>query len=52
MRRYLTRKILIYTLTFFLAVTIDWLIPRFMPGDPIRNMLARVSVAPTPRQSK
>lgn len=45
MRRYLIRKIVIYALTFFLAVTIDWLIPRFMPGDPIRNMLTRVSVA-------
>jgi peptide/nickel transport system permease protein len=43
-RRYLGRKLLIYGLTFFLAVTIDWLIPRFMPGDPIANMLARVSV--------
>lgn len=44
MKKYIGRKILIYLLTFFLAVTIDWLIPRFMPGDPIRNMLARVSV--------
>ncbi len=44
MRRYLGRKFLIYGLTFFLAVTIDWLIPRFMPGDPIANMLARASV--------
>jgi peptide/nickel transport system permease protein len=43
-RRYLTRKILIYALTFFLAVTIDWMIPRFMPGDPVANMLARASV--------
>lgn len=45
MRRYLGRKFLIYGLTFFLAVTIDWMIPRFMPGDPIRNMLTRVSVS-------
>lgn len=44
MRKYFGRKILIYLLTFFLAVTIDWMIPRFMPGDPVRNMLARVSV--------
>ena len=44
MRRYFGRKLLIYILTFFLAVTIDWLIPRFMPGDPITNMLARASV--------
>jgi peptide/nickel transport system permease protein len=44
MRKYFTRKILIYLLTFFLAVTIDWMIPRFMPGDPITNMLTRFSV--------
>ncbi len=44
MNRYFTRKILIYALTFFLAVTIDWMIPRFMPGDPIQNMLSRAAV--------
>lgn len=44
MKKYFGRKIIIYLLTFFLAVTIDWLIPRFMPGDPISNMLARASV--------
>ena len=41
MRRYFGRKFLIYGLTFFLAVTVDWLIPRFMPGDPISNILSR-----------
>lgn len=46
MGRYFGRKLLIYLLTFFLAVTIDWLIPRFMPGDPIQNMLARVALQP------
>jgi peptide/nickel transport system permease protein len=44
-KRYFGRKILIYLFTFILAVTVDWMIPRFMPGDPIRNMLARVSVS-------
>jgi peptide/nickel transport system permease protein len=44
-RRYFGRKLLIYALTFFLAVTIDWMIPRFMPGDPIKNMLTRISVS-------
>ena len=34
MRRYLARKGLIYLLTFFVAVTIDWAIPRLMPGRP------------------
>lgn len=42
MRRYFGRKLLIYILTFFLAVTIDWLIPRFMPGNPVQVMLARM----------
>jgi peptide/nickel transport system permease protein len=44
MKRYFARKLLIYLLTFFVAVTIDWLIPRFMPGDPIVSMLGRVAV--------
>ena len=41
MKRYFFRKIFIYLLTFFVAVTIDWMIPRFMPGDPILNMVAK-----------
>jgi peptide/nickel transport system permease protein len=40
-RRYFSRKLLLYLLTFVLAVTIDWMIPRFMPGDPISVLLAR-----------
>lgn len=42
MRRYFGRKIVIYALTFILAVTIDWLIPRFMPGNPVDILLARM----------
>jgi len=45
-RRYFGRKLLVYLITFFLAVTIDWLIPRFMPGNPVQNMLARAAVRP------
>ncbi len=44
MNRYIRRKILIYLLTFFLAVTIDWMIPRFMPGDPVQILLSRYSL--------
>jgi len=47
-RRYFGRKLLIYILTFFLAVTIDWLIPRFMPGDPIANVMARIGAVVNP----
>jgi peptide/nickel transport system permease protein len=43
-RRYFGRKLLIYGLTFFVAVTVNWMIPRFMPGDPVASMLARANV--------
>lgn len=41
MRRYLGRKVLIYALTLFVAVTINWMLLRFMPGDPARAMVSR-----------
>lgn len=44
MKRYFTRKLFIYLLTFFVAVTIDWLIPRFMPGNPVQVLLARADL--------
>lgn len=46
MRPYLARKALIYLLTFWVAVTIDWAIPRLMPGDPIQRLLARMQAQP------
>lgn len=46
-RRYFARKLLIYALTFFVAVTINWLIPRFMPGDAVQGMVTRAG-AQTP----
>ena len=42
MTRYLARKIAIYLLTFFVAVTIDWAIPRLMPGNPVDGLIARI----------
>ncbi|MHB0875539.1 MAG: ABC transporter permease [Anaerolineae bacterium] len=44
MKRYFARKLLVYALTFFLAVTVDWLIPRFMPGNPIQGLIARANL--------
>ncbi|ACM23525.1 MULTISPECIES: ABC transporter permease [Thermotoga] len=46
MRKYLTKKILVYILTFFFAVTIDWAIPRFMPGNPINFLISRFAGLP------
>lgn len=44
MRRYLTRKMITYLLAFFVGVTLDWGIPRLMPGDPIQAMLSKFSL--------
>ncbi len=44
MRRYFARKLLIYAFTFFVAVTVDWMIPRFMPGDPVQSMVSRMGI--------
>jgi peptide/nickel transport system permease protein len=43
-RRYFSRTLVIYILTFILAVTIDWMIPRFMPGNPIQILISRASL--------
>jgi peptide/nickel transport system permease protein len=45
--RYLLRKVLLYLLTFVVAVTVDWAIPRLMPGDPISGLIARLQADPT-----
>ncbi|RPI92808.1 MAG: ABC transporter permease [Chloroflexi bacterium] len=44
MRRYFGRKLLIYLLTFFIAVTVDWMIPRFMPGNPVALLISRAGL--------
>ena len=52
MRRYFGRKILTYLITFFVAATIDWLIPRFMPGDPIAILVSKTGgLTPTAAQA-
>jgi peptide/nickel transport system permease protein len=49
-KRYLARKIAIYLLTFFVAVTIDWAIPRLMPGDPVAGLISRLQADSTASQ--
>jgi peptide/nickel transport system permease protein len=51
MIRYLTRKLVIYLLTFVVAVTIDWAIPRLMPGDPIQRLLSRMQAQPSGQEA-
>lgn len=37
--RFLIKKAIRYAIIFFAIVTINFIIPRLMPGDPIRNLL-------------
>ncbi|NPA97385.1 MAG: ABC transporter permease, partial [Crenarchaeota archaeon] len=46
LRQYLIKKIVVYALTFFVAVSLDWAIPRFMPGSPIYALISRFASMP------
>ena len=40
--RMLTRRLVFYLITALAAVTVDFLIPRLMPGNPVEAILARL----------
>jgi len=42
--RYFTRKLLTYILAFFVGTTVDWGIPRLMPGNPVEIYLSKFSL--------
>ena len=46
MGRYLGRKLITYVLAFIVGVTLDWLIPRLAPGDPIQSLLSKFQLQP------
>jgi peptide/nickel transport system permease protein len=42
--RYFLRKLLVYTVTFVVAVTVDWSIPHLMPGNPVLTLMSRIQI--------
>lgn len=44
MLRYFLRKLLVYVVTFVVAVTIDWAIPHLMPGNPVLTLMSRIQI--------
>ena len=52
MRRYFARKLVTYVITFFVAVTVDWAIPRFMPGNPVQGLLSRMGTTVDPETNR
>ena len=47
--RYLSRRLAFYLVTAWAAVTLNFLIPRLMPGDPVQALLARFRGRVDPR---
>lgn len=41
---FLLRKAGFYIVTFIVALTFTWLIPRLMPGDPVRELVSEILV--------
>lgn len=39
------RKIIAYLVTFYLALTLIWLLPHLMPGDPVREKALKIIAA-------
>lgn len=49
MRRYFARKVITYIMAFWAGASIDWLIPRLMPGNPVQAYVNRFNLqAPGP----
>ncbi len=42
-RRYLIKRVAVFLITLYAAVTLNFLIPRLMPGDPLDAMMAQMS---------
>jgi peptide/nickel transport system permease protein len=45
-RRFLSRKLITYLIAFVIGVTVDWGIPRLIPGDPVQAYLSQFSLQP------
>lgn len=48
--RYLTRKVGFYLIAFWVSITLNFLLPRFMPGDPVSRMFAQAQSDFKPEQ--
>ena len=48
--RLLGRKLAFYILTFWVAITVNFLLPHFMPGNPIQTMIGKLTGEVTPQE--
>jgi peptide/nickel transport system permease protein len=47
--RFLLRRLTFYLLTAWAALTLNFIIPRLMPGNPVQELFARVRLRATPQ---
>jgi peptide/nickel transport system permease protein len=48
--RFILRRLGFYLIAFWVSVTLNFLLPRFMPGDPVSRMFARTQDRMQPEQ--
>ena len=48
--RFVLRRLAFYLVAFWVSVTLNFLLPRFMPGDPISRMMSQSQGRMTPEQ--
>jgi len=48
--RFILRRLGFYLIAFWASITLDFLLPRFMPGDPVSRMFARTQGKMQPEQ--
>jgi ABC-type dipeptide/oligopeptide/nickel transport system permease component len=48
--RFILRRLGFYLIAFWASITLNFLLPRFMPGDPVSRMFARTQGKMQPEQ--
>ncbi|MCA4134876.1 ABC transporter permease [Arthrobacter sp. M4] len=48
--RFILRRLGFYLIAFWVSITLNFLLPRFMPGDPVSRMFARSQAQMKPEQ--
>ncbi|HEY4703005.1 MAG TPA: ABC transporter permease, partial [Streptosporangiaceae bacterium] len=48
----LTRKLMVYVVTAWVAITVNFLLPRLMPGNPIQTMIGKLQGRVTPSMQR
>ena len=48
--RIIARRLALYALTFWVAITVNFLLPHFMPGNPLQTMIGKLQTEVTPQE--